>query len=548
MSKSFALDFSSSLRLELSVTSSICRTIDTPRALTVFLMIKHQEFDQLVDLDIDPSRYEDPQHFADDYLVTNLLSKSTNLPLDVDRDKKALGSFWESEIRCCSVNEKLLSIPDYDLPKVVRDAKAIIKSTLGPLRRRDLNYVEEHFRFGPGATTGVRGSGSVLSDKYDEEIHLTYELIPFYRAMLGDNWWSYKTKPVVVEGNKFTTVPKNAKTNRGICIEPTLNIYGQLGVGALLRKRLLHSGIDLTTQKRNQHLAEKAYALELATIDLSAASDSVAWGLVLRLFPDDWFELLDVFRSTHTNLNGLSVELEKFSSMGNGYTFELETLIFASIAKACVPLDEQHLISVYGDDIILPQAYAGAAIDALNFLGFRVNERKSFLAGNFFESCGTDWFKGQNVRPFFLRQGQGSKIPYSVQIANALRIYASRRLGGLACDSRFQDLWIALYKGSPRSWRKCRVPLEFGDSGFITSESEAKAPRAQFGLEGRMALHMTLKPVRRRKRTYGRLLAALACPVPDIFTTGYEPKRGFLREPVPKKAIVSRWSPGFEWC
>jgi hypothetical protein len=246
----------------------------------------------------------------------------------------------------------------------------------------------------------VRGSGSVLSDKYDEEIHLTYELMPFYRAMLGDRWWAETAHPVIVEGNRFTTVPKSAKTDRGICIEPTLNIYGQLGIGAILRSRLKRLGVNLSDQSWNQELARRAYSDHLATIDLSAASDSLSWSVVMEFLPSDWFELLELFRSSYTLVEDRYHENEKFSSMGNGYTFELESLIFAAVAYSAVPLCEHHLVGIYGDDIIVPQAYASDVVDALNYLGFKVNERKSFLLEAFSNHAARIGLKAKMCVPF----------------------------------------------------------------------------------------------------------------------------------------------------
>jgi hypothetical protein len=267
----------------------------------------------------------------------------------------------------------------------------------------------------------------------------------------------------------------------------------------------------------------------------------------MEFLPSDWFELLELFRSSYTLVEDRYHENEKFSSMGNGYTFELESLIFAAVAYSAVPLCEHHLVGIYGDDIIVPQAYASDVVDALNYLGFKVNERKSFLAGSFFESCGTDWFKGQNVRPFYLRKDENQKIPYPMQIANALRIYANRRLGGIGCDSRFRPLWVALYKATPKAWRKCKVPLSLGDTGFIVSFDEARPRKAKKGWQGWTVQSMKMNPIRKRKRSLGRLLAALACPAIDRASYGYEPKRGFLGRPVPKWTVVDKWSEGFEW-
>lgn len=546
MSIDFVVDMTSSLALETSTALAICEVLDTPRSLTVALLIKHCEWQQLIDLEVNPLDYQDHSNFADDYLATSLLSKSPNLPLGIDRKQVALDSFMESERRCRATNDRILAAKGSH-PKGVADAIRLVRKLLGPLKRKDLEKIESNFRFGPGATTGVRGSGSVLSDKYDEEIHLTHGLVPFYRAMLGETWWSERRSPEIVKGNKFTTVPKSAKTDRGICIEPTLNIYGQLGIGAVLRQRLLRLGVDLSNQARNQELASIAYSDRLATIDLSAASDSLSWSVVMEFLPYEWFELLELFRSPFTLVGDCFLENEKFSSMGNGYTFELESLIFAAVALSIVPLCEHHHVSVYGDDIIVPQAYANDVVDALNYLGFKVNGKKSFLAGSFFESCGTDWFNGQNVRPFYLRKELDSKFPYSMQIANALRIYASRRLNGLGCDARFRSIWVALYKATPKTWRRCKVPLQLGDTGFIVSFDEAKPRKAKYGWQGWTVRAMRVSPKRFRKETIGRLLAALACPAIDRATYGYEPRRGFLGRPVPKWVTVDKWPEGFDW-
>jgi len=545
MSKGFTLDFTSDLKFEASVTQQLCVIVDTPRSLAVYLLVKYHEWEQLVELSIDPSNYEDHRNFADDYLVTEILQKSANLPLKIDRQEVAMKSFWDSEHQCKNVNDNFSLSSTF--PGISR-VSILIQKMLGPLGVDELNFISEHFRFGPGATTGVTGRGCVLSDKYDAEMHLTLELIPFYKAILGERWWEHQSHPTIVAGSKFTTVPKNAKTDRGIAIEPTLNIYGQLGIGALLRKRLMRFGINLNSQERNQYLASIASTESLATIDLKAASDTISFKIVQTLLPECWFHLLDLFRSSEILIDGNFHELEKFSSMGNGFTFELESLIFAAVAFTYVPKELHPFVSVYGDDIIVPQAYAEDVINALESLGFSVNTKKSFLAGKFFESCGTDWFDNQNVRPFYLRRKKDAKIPYSVQVANALRIYANRRGYGEYCDPRFRSLWLALYKASPKEWRQCKVPEHVGDSGFIVSYDEARAPRARHFIDGWMVNTVQFRPITRRKASFGLLLAMLARRgMIENFTYGREPKRGFLGKPRTKKVLVEHWTYGYCW-
>lgn len=549
MSNNFVLDITSDLTIEVSTVSALCELTDSPRALTVYLLMKNGEYGQLVDLEVNPHDYVDSESFRKDYLVTEALQKSPSLPLKVDRERKAISAFFEAEELCKTTNDRLLRDKGPEMG-LLKKARSIIDRVLGPLDRKTLQEIEANFGFGPGATTAIRGSGCVLSDKYDEEIHLTTELIPFFRAMLGDRWWEKSRNPVIVEGNRFTTVPKNAKTDRGICIEPSLNIYGQKGIGAVLRRRLRKLGVDLSNQKINQRLARLAGKRDLATIDLSMASDTLSWATVYTLLPADWFELLDTFRCSHTLVDEEYVELEKFSSMGNGFTFELESLIFAALTLACDPsmtaAEDWH---VYGDDIILPTRYSQQLIDALAHLGFKVNTKKSFLAGNFFESCGTDWFGCQPVRPFYLR-GSKDKIPYVLQIANSLRLYARSIREGEYCDAEYQSLWAALVKRIPTDWSKHRVPLELGDVGVIdlpSSTTRRCSIKNERGWDAWSVSYIRMKPVERRKRSFGRLLVALACIGNEIETRGREPKRGYLGKPMPGKTTVQQWSSGLHW-
>lgn len=532
MSNTFVRDMNSDLQLEIKVVMSLCESVDTPRSLAVYLLLRYGEYEQYMDLSIQASNYDNPSNFADDHLVTEVLRKSPNLPIDADKVEAAHESFWVSELSCFATNLRLRE-QTFEFEHKVRDSIARI---LGPLSKSALNLIESNFGHGPGATASLRGYGIVPSDKFDNKVSLTVELYPYYKSILGPNWWNTNKLPAdIVSGNKFTTVPKNARTNRGICAEPTLNMYVQRGIGKYMRNRLRLFGIDLTDQSQNQRMAKRAYSEGLATIDLSSASDSLSTELVLSYFPQDWVDLLTLCRSDFCHIDGDQHELEKFSSMGNGYTFELETLVFYSVCMSVIPKEEMDRVGVYGDDIIVPAKYASRVIEVLNFLGFRTNQRKSFLAGNFFESCGTDWFKGQNVRPFYLK-GRKRAIPYALQICNAIRKYSHNRLDGAGCDSRFRQLWVELYNSLPNVWKRCRVPLSFGDSGIITSFLEAKPPRAKNQLQGYIARHIVFRNVNRDKRTHSVLLSNLAQAMhPESSTQGREPRRGYLGRIRPKK-------------
>lgn len=164
--------------------------------------------------------------------------------------------------------------------------------------------------------------------------------------------------------------------------------------------------MDLDDQRLNQRLAAKAFKDRLATIDLKNASNSVSTSLVELLLPPDWFAYLDSIRTKWTELEGKGIRLEMFSSMGNGFTFELESLIFWAICRSITPYE----VGIYGDDIIVPQDSASEVIGVLEACGFTVNTSKSFLSGCFFESCGKHYFMGVDVTPLYWKESQPEQL------------------------------------------------------------------------------------------------------------------------------------------
>jgi len=551
--------------IERRLTLRMCEIVDTPRSLAVALMLKHGEHNQLLDLEIDPMDYQEASHFADDYLATELLSKSSTLETGIDREAAAVTGFWEAESACKRWNDNAERFRRDNAALVFR-VGTVIRRVLPPLftssgsytRRGEwvMDSILRSVRHGPGASTSVSGTGSVPSDKYDAEVHLTQNLYPFARALMGNRWADLVHK-TIVPGNRFTTVPKNAKKDRGICIEPGLNVFGQLGIGETMRYLLRRElGVDLNSQEWNQFLAKKANEWHLATIDLSAASDMIPYKAVEMLLPPDWFHLLDLFRSPETRVSDCWHWNEKFSSMGNGYTFELETLIFSAIVFSVVPPEEHELCGIYGDDIIVPQKYAAQVVEALELFGSRINGKKTYLAGRFFESCGTDWFDGKPVRPFYCRRlPEDKEIPYSLQLANNLRLYAQRRMNGLCCDRRFHSVWRTLTKDVPREWSN-PIPPQLGDVGLIVDFTErgGDIPPTRGWIEGWYVPCAQLQPLNVRKRTMGRLLFELARidhreeGFEALFTRGKEPRRGLFGKVMTKKVHVKTWTGSLAWC
>jgi hypothetical protein len=364
---------------------------------------------------------------------------------------------------------------------------------------------------------------------------VTPRLYPYWHCLVPTLWREAAPDISLRAASKVTCVPKDSKTDRIIAIEPHLNIYVQLGFGALIRRQLKRFGLDLDDQTRNQKLASSAGKRNLATIDLSSASDTVSRELVWLLLPFEWAAALDLSRTEYAEIKGVEHRLEKFSSMGNGYTFELESLIFYALALAVAHQRED--VSAYGDDIILPAANAPFLIKALDFLGFSVNTRKTFLAGRFFESCGKDFFDGANVRPFFWKGEPDWKSQTLFRMANQVRRYAHQRLNGLGCDKRLLGVWLYLFSEMSDSDRRIRIPDGFGDGGLVSNLDEATPQRVGHSVyrhvghrswEGfTVRAYVSAKQVRRAE-PLGLLLSQLVA-LPASASYGCEPIRGYQR-------------------
>ncbi|DAD51906.1 TPA_asm: RNA-directed RNA polymerase [ssRNA phage Esthiorhiza.1_5] len=222
-------------------------------------------------------------------------------------------------------------------------------------------------------------------------------------------------------------VPKTQTTPRVIAIEPSHVQYMQQALKdysykVLESHSLTRNSIRFTRQEPNQRLAYKSSIdKRLATLDLKDASDRVHLDLVCRIFKTSGIldYLLDC-RSLSASLpDGSNIVLSKFASMGSAMCFPVEACVFYTLVQVAMHLvDGRHpssqsvrlyskRIAVYGDDIIVPVAYADAVVNYLESKLLKVNVSKSFKEGNFRESCGGDYFKGVPVNPVYARQ-----VPY----------------------------------------------------------------------------------------------------------------------------------------
>ncbi len=350
-------------------------------------------------------RYSDPTVCIDalrsQRQIHAFFSKNASIPLGIDTRKVAIEKFFESEIQCEETNRRFRLRSDpiksgLDAGFLYRVQRKIAY-ILGDVPNLD----QLDFGFGPGANVGISRKTSVRR-KLSVDPTVTAaasRYVSYLQAQFPS--WSSLSRATIKDYGKLATVPKNAKTDRCIMVEPIINTFLQKGVGRWLRDRLLRkAGVDLRDQSRNQKLARVGSLTgSYATLDLASASDTISRELVASLLPYPWWVLLENLRSDIILHDGRKHVLQKFSSMGNGFTFELESLIFFAIASVTCETGE---VSVYGDDIIVPTSYAADVMKNLEMCGFSLNKEKSFIDGPFRESCGGDFFEGFDIRPVYV--------------------------------------------------------------------------------------------------------------------------------------------------
>lgn len=344
--------------------------------------------------------------------------------------------------------------------------------------------------FSGGASTRFKRRESAIYNKYSGRPESTLENLSLARLLIEQNdLWKVAVGvdgPIVTVGNQVLTVPKNYKTNRTIAKEPCMNNFVQKGLGGMLRERLRKWGIDLSDQTKNQRMAhEGSLTGAYATIDLSMASDTLAYAVVEEvLMPTGWFPIFEQGRSRTgvlpASFGGGLIHYAKYSSMGNAFTFELESLLFGAIVLVVLESLEMKGASfaVYGDDIVVPSMAASDVLSALCYFGFTPNEEKTFISGPFRESCGKHYFAGTDVSPFYVRRPP-STLEELILLHNNFVRYGEQFCIPLTTpeSSDFRKLLLSLVPDDKRKF----VPLSLESAGFFGTFSEILPTRSTCG-------------------------------------------------------------------
>lgn len=422
------------------------------------------------------------------FLQKTIFKKLRSSEKDQSLSAKAQAIFLKTEEACALTNLKIRSCRrnqnDYARSSILYIATRKIQQILGPF---SINRMLDLGRFGPGSTYGCRGF-DVSSAKKFSLTDVTLEFQQHARGLLAEYpLWSRSlcdaddnVCPTLtpVKGGRYSTVPKDAKIDRSIIVEPTINSWFQQGIGRMIREKLKNVGVDLNDQSTNQRLAKLgSITNDLATVDLSSASDLIASELVKDLLPSDWFTWLNLTRSQSVFIDGEWKKLEKFSSMGNGFTFDLQSLIFFALASAIVENEGYNTfwVNTFGDDIVVPSGVKDSIIECFKDVGFTINIDKSFFEGPFRESCGHDYYNGINVRGIYIKD-MNTEL-------DVVKCHNRFFTWGVRTGIKVSDL-LSFLRTKVGDFRHFRVPCHLGDVGVFHHFDEATPSLARHGWEG----------------------------------------------------------------
>lgn len=277
-----------------------------------------------------------------------------------------------------------------------------------------------------------------------------------YNVRDPDRVWSYNRSPS--DCARLDCVPKDMLKLRTITVEPAEATFIQQRT----RIRLLQA---LQVLPRSSGLPAQLYgggpeiqrerALRgsldgnLATIDLSDASDSISMCDVADVFPVNVVAELEKARSQYVLKGQTRLRCHMFAGMGNATTFAVESAYFWALFTAiCQRLRVFTPVSVFGDDIVLATRaarhplfceYARQAHVKLNMAKCGISDGPGFR-----EACGLVAYQGEQL-PLLRING------YSRNKPEELVSLCSLISEGLRPDSRYapfvRTLMIEVGKG-----------------------------------------------------------------------------------------------------
>lgn len=346
------------------------------------------------------------------------------------------------------------SVPDDPLTRtIVFGAKGYIDQILGDFSNLEIC---ERASFGKKSSVGIPMRKACEGSRYEAPITGSRDQVEWF-----DKYFGIWNRPALryaqsraellrkppyrhVDVLEAVLVDKTWKSLRMIMPNTTIGTLYSSGLGRTIEGRLRTFGHDIKyLQPVHGELAKiGSITGTLVTADQSLASDNITVDLIDRLFPSKWAYALKKGRIEEMALYGRRIKTPTFATMGIGFTFPLQTLVFLAILLAIrdhCELDEQTVISVFGDDLIYDIRMHSVVMSVFPSLGLVINADKTFADGYFRESCGFDYYRGIDVRPFHLKRVD-------------TRSAAKRRV---------EAYLYTAFNGVARRWQPYEVPLTF---------------------------------------------------------------------------------------
>lgn len=451
------------------VCLDVLEGLGTSRALSIAIAYRsgslYDENQHL--LDIQPSAFDSAHAYWSDAQAIALFKKNMLLSTSsANLSDECVVRFFEIESINKATNLSLAARKNFRANSLIYNVSRIIERVIG------LSPPVDRYRplFGPGSTYTLPANQATVADKLDCQLDATPLATIYLQECRSASPRLFEEHPTlaIVPGNRFSQVAKDYRKNRPISIEPCFNMLLQKNIGEFIRHRLRRVGIDIATQQEFHRFLLANYHNVYATIDQSDASDRISIELIRQVLPHDWFVYLDRIRSHRTvfSKDGKVHELQKFASQGNGFIFELETLVFYAIAQATCEAQSEYkfdmLVSAYGDDVIVPEQFFEAVCQSYELVGFAINREKSFSGGRFKESCGYDVFDGFPVRPTYLKD-YSNGLAGLYEAANHVTRIASHHIGDVGYSRVFKRAWLRILSHIPAN-AQCGGPEYLGDT------------------------------------------------------------------------------------
>lgn len=309
-----------------------------------------------------------------------------------------------------------------------------------PMSRGDRRAIQRLTQFRP--SFGKHGPGATAERLYG-----------------WDKWLAMAepTRPII----RMTSVPKDRLKRRLIGIEHAKMQFLQQALAASLRStEWFRRWTNLEDQEAHvrfaaTHINEYDHwgdPIGQCTIDLKDASDRIPLSLVEYLLPD-WYPMLATTSSSYAEFPHSAgrpdlIPLGMMATMGNGFCFELETLVFHLVAAlagrihdrsteaVCLPLEHYaSRIRVYGDDVIAPLRWYPMIRDTFTKCGWVINDHKTAVTPSFLETCGTYITAQAQLKRFMPSLatldpcGHARTLSWETQSAQLSTAYAAIRAG-----------------------------------------------------------------------------------------------------------------------